>query len=110
MAKEKLTKANAMIEEIGYHFTGHYSHGGIRIQIVSAKGHCAFILNPNSKVLLKFLHLFRDEVSHYEDGFYIEELKGKYFTSWINEDRMIVGFSDILDEEGDEIVMLNEGK
>lgn len=110
MAKEKLTKANAMIEEIGYHFTDHYSHGGIRIQIVSAKGHCAFILNPKSEVLLRFLRMYRDEVSNYEDGFYIEELKGKYFTSWIDEDRKIVGFSDILDEDGEEIVMLNEEK
>lgn len=110
MAEEKLTKANAMIEEIGYYFTGHYSHGGIRIQIASKKGRCAFILNPISKILPKFLRMFRNDVSNYEDGFYIEELKGKYFTSWINEDRMIVGFSDILDEDGEEIIMLNKEK
>ena len=105
MKKADLKRHNGRIEKIGYYFCGHYQVGGVRVMFENSGGTCMFDL-VGLKTIRKFVGMFTKSVD-FENGFYIEELKGQAFCGWFDNDR-IVGFSEFLDDDGHNITMLTE--
>ena len=109
MNTEKLKRHNGVIESIGYYFVGNFNCGGVRVVFENSCGTCSFDLTSR-KVISKFVRMFSNSNIDFENGFYIEELKGQNFCGWFDEQDRIVGFSTIIDDCGHDITMLNGGE
>lgn len=106
MAKDKLTRHNGIIRQIGARYIGHYGVTSVHVVFENSGGTCSFDITCNSKFIKEFINLFDHDGIDIENGFYIEELKGKYICGWFDNNEHIVGLSAILDDNGHNILML----
>ena len=84
----ELTVRNSQIEKCGIKYIGHYNHSEIKVY-----GDCWGVTIPTNR-LRDFTDIFPNK--NWEDGLFLEELKGEYVRIVYDENDNIVALKNII--------------